>query len=203
MAVLFAATYPERAPALVLYGAFLSPELNERTSSSAHLRAQSLDELEQRWGSPDYCDDLLREDAPSMADDESFRRWYATRIRLGASPAAAVELVRMALDTDARPLLPTINVPTLILHRVGDRTCSVRNARFAAQQIPEAKCVELPVSIISAPPRAGPPPPDALPGHGGGYGGRRLLRLLRPACTGDPLCVRDRRGDAGPRVART
>ena len=143
MAVLFAGTYPERAPALVLYGAFLSPELNERPGSSAH-RPQSPGEIEQRWGTPDYCDELLREDAPSVADDEGFRRWYATRLRLGASPAAAVELVKMAMDTDARPILPTINVPTLILHRVGDRTCSVQNARFAAEQIPESKYAELP-----------------------------------------------------------
>ncbi len=69
-------------------------------------REQQLAELERGWGTPDYCDRLLRDDAPSMADHEDFRRWYATRLRLGASPAAAVVLTRMAMETDARPILP-------------------------------------------------------------------------------------------------
>jgi class 3 adenylate cyclase len=105
---------------------------------------QELEERGRRWGTPEYCDELLREDAPSKADDEAFRRWYATRLRLGASPAAAVTLAKMNLETDARPILPSIHVPTLIVHRVGDRNCDVRNALFAADQIPGAVYVELP-----------------------------------------------------------
>ena len=100
--------------------------------------------MARRWGTPEYCDELLRDDAPSKADDEDFRRWYATRLRLGASPAAAVTLTRMAMETDARPILPSIHVPTLIVHRVGDRDCDVKAARFAAEQIPGAAYVELP-----------------------------------------------------------
>ena len=91
MAALFAATYPERTPALVLYGTFLSPESLSWSGTYHQLTAeQQLDEMATRWGTPEYCDELLRTDAPSKADDADFRRWYATRLRLSASPAAAV-----------------------------------------------------------------------------------------------------------------
>jgi pimeloyl-ACP methyl ester carboxylesterase len=136
MAALFAATYPERAPALVLYGSLLS-------GTALRAMRSQLEEVERRWGTPDYCDELLREDAPSLVDDEDFRRWYATRLRLGASPAAAVVLLKMARGMDVRPVLPSIRVPTLILHRTGDRTCSIENARYAAEHIPDAVFVEL------------------------------------------------------------
>jgi class 3 adenylate cyclase/pimeloyl-ACP methyl ester carboxylesterase len=146
MAALFAATYPARTPALVLYGTFLTWDwLAERRETYGQAsREQKLEELERRWGTPEFCDALLRDDAPSKVDDEDFRRWYATRLRLGASPAAAVTLARMNSETDARPVLPSIHVPTLIVHRVGDRNCDVRNALFAAEQIPGAVYVELP-----------------------------------------------------------
>jgi pimeloyl-ACP methyl ester carboxylesterase/class 3 adenylate cyclase len=146
MAALFAATYPQRTPALVLYGTFLTPDwLPDRHGTYRQLSGEKdLEEVERRWGTPEYCDELLREDAPSKADDEDFRRWYATRLRLGASPAAAVTLARMNSETDARPVLSSIHIPTLIVHRVGDRNCDVRAARFAAEQIPGAVYVELP-----------------------------------------------------------
>jgi pimeloyl-ACP methyl ester carboxylesterase/class 3 adenylate cyclase len=144
MAALFAATYPERTPALVLYGTFLSPDwLSWRETDRHPTREQVLDEMARRWGTPEYCDELLRIDAPSKADDADFRRWYATRLRLGASPAAAVTLMKMVMETDARTVLPSIHVPSLIMHRLGDRNCDVRGSRFAADQIPGARYVEL------------------------------------------------------------
>jgi class 3 adenylate cyclase len=145
MAALFAATYPERTPALILYGIFLSADwLSERGKYRHATVKQQLDEMATRWGTPEYCDELLRTDAPSKADDADFRRWYATRLRLGASPAAAVTLMKMVTETDARPILPSIHVPSLIVHRVGDRNCDVRAARFAADRIPGAGYIELP-----------------------------------------------------------
>ena len=146
MAALFAATYPERTPALVLYGSFLAWESlpGVRGPYRQSSREQQLEEIRSRWGTPDYCDELLRDDAPSLAGDEDFRRWYATRLRLGASPTAAVTLMKMAMETDARPIFPAIHVPTLIMHRLGDRTCDVRDARSAAEKIPDAAYVELP-----------------------------------------------------------
>ncbi len=146
MAALFAATYPERTPALILYGAFMFWEWQSERSETFRRpsREQLLEEVERRWGQPDYCDELLRDDAPSMAEQEEFRRWYATRLRLGASPGAARDLMRMNMETDIRSVLSSVRVPTLILHRVGDRNCDVKNARYAAAQIPDSLCVELP-----------------------------------------------------------
>ena len=146
MSALFAATYPERTAALIMYGSFLVWDwMAEGRVPSRHESAKrAIGEIEQRWGSPDYCDELLERDAPSMLGDDAFRRWYATRLRLSASPSAAADLSRMAVDTDTRALLPSIHVPTLILHREGDRNVDVKNARYAAENIAGARYVELP-----------------------------------------------------------
>ena len=146
MAALFAATYPERTAALVLYGSYLcwdwiSPE---RKPLVGRERELLLEESERRWGEPDRCEELLRSDAPSMVADEHFARWYATRLRLGASPGAARALLEMNLATDVRPLLLSIRVPTLVVHRSGDRNCDLRNERYAVGQIPDSRLVELP-----------------------------------------------------------
>jgi class 3 adenylate cyclase len=130
----------------VLYGALLSWDwIPARTAAWQHKAPeQILEETERDWGQAEFCDKLLRDDAPSMADDDGFRRWYATRLRLGASPSAARDLLRVAMQADVRPLLSSIRTPTLILHRVGDRNCDVRNGRHAAEQIPDSEYVELP-----------------------------------------------------------
>ena len=145
MAALFAATYPERTPALVLYGTFLTPDwlswsgtyrqLDRRAATRRGGEALGNIRVLRRVASqPTHHPRLMTQD---------FRRWYATRLRLGASPAAAVTLMRMVMETDARPILPSIHVPTLIVHRVGDRNCDVKGARVAADQIPGARYVEL------------------------------------------------------------
>jgi pimeloyl-ACP methyl ester carboxylesterase len=146
MAALFAATYPDRTAALIMYGSFLAWDwMAEGRFATRHESAvAALEEIERRWGMPDFCDELLENDAPSMLGDESFRRWYATRLRLSASPAAAANLQRMNIDTDTRMLLPSIRVPTLIVHRIGDRNVDVKNAWYAAEHIPAARYVELP-----------------------------------------------------------
>jgi class 3 adenylate cyclase/pimeloyl-ACP methyl ester carboxylesterase len=146
LAALFAATYPERTPALILYGTLLTWEWLHRDVPiwDRAAREREIEEAEARWGTLEYGDAIVRNDAPSMAHDDDFRQRYAARLRLGASPAAAAALMRMSTETDARPLLPSIRVPTLVLHRVGDRSCSVQNGRYAAQRIPDATYVELP-----------------------------------------------------------
>jgi class 3 adenylate cyclase len=146
MSILFATTYPERTAALILYGAFLAWDwMAEGRFPTRHQSARAaLEEIERRWGEPDYCDELLENDAPSKLQDEAFRRWYATRLRLSASPAAAADLQRMNIDTDTRAIASSVRVPTLILHRIGDRNVKVENARYAAQQIVGARYLELP-----------------------------------------------------------
>ena len=146
MSILFAATYPERASALILWG---SDVKGVRTDDypwapSFEEAIRAVEEAAERWGSPEYCDDVLYIAAPSAAGDEDFRRWWASYMRLGASPASAAALRRMNMEIDVRRVLPAIRVPTLILHRTDDRFVDVRNGRYIAERIPRARSVELP-----------------------------------------------------------
>ena len=79
-----------------------------------------------------------------MAGDPAFREWWASYLRMGASPGAAVALTRMNAEIDIRDVLPSIRVPTLVLHRTGDRCLRVEEGRYLASRIPGATFVELP-----------------------------------------------------------
>src|SRR5438045_5121777 len=144
MSVLFATTYPERVSALVLYGTYAkrvraadypwAPTLEEH-------RAR-LDGVERDWGGPVDVEAW----APSNVNDERFKRWWGQFLRLGASPAAARAVLEMTLEIDVRDILPAIRIPTLILHRTGDRRIDVGGSRYMAERIPQARYVELPGS---------------------------------------------------------
>jgi hypothetical protein len=86
----------------------------------------------------------LAERAPSVAGDPAFREWWASYLRMGASPGAAVALTRMNAEIDIRDVLPSIRVPTLVLHRTGDHLLKVEEGRYLASRIPGATFVELP-----------------------------------------------------------
>jgi class 3 adenylate cyclase len=137
MSALFAATYPERTSALVLYGTFA--EFRSWVPTPQHLE-HFLRAIDETWGTGQS----LPHFAPSVAEDPRFRRWWARHERLGASPGAAMELMRMNSEIDVRHVLPAIHVPTLVLHRTGDVTVSVEAGRYQAAQIPGARYVELP-----------------------------------------------------------
>ena len=150
MSALFAATYPERTSALILYGGFASnirqpdypwapPADEKRTQIDARART-----IHRTWGTDEGTAEALGRFAPSMAGDESFRRWFATVMRLSVSPGAAIALSRMNAEIDIRHVLPAIRVPTLVLHRTGDREQHVDEGRYLARHIPGAKFVELP-----------------------------------------------------------
>jgi pimeloyl-ACP methyl ester carboxylesterase len=140
MSVLFAATYPERTTALVLYGVFAkriwSP--NYPWAPKPDDRAREIDELERNWAERMDLDKL----APS--EDDAFKDRLATYFRRSASPGAAAALMRMNTELDVRDVLPTIQAPTLVLHRKGDLDASVEEGRWIAGRIPGAKFVELP-----------------------------------------------------------
>ncbi|MCI4320068.1 MAG: adenylate/guanylate cyclase domain-containing protein [Thermoplasmata archaeon] len=142
MCALFAATRPEQVERLILFGAFAkrlkSP--NYPWGPTRASRERWIRQLEAGWGSDVELDTL----APSMARDPSFRMWFAAYGRLSVSPAAAVTLARMNTDIDIRGVLPSIHVPTLVLHRRNDRDVLVGNGRYLAKHIPGAKWVELP-----------------------------------------------------------
>jgi class 3 adenylate cyclase len=142
MCALFAAAYPQRTEGLILYGSFAvrrwqpdypwAPTTDER---ERHIRR-----VREGWGGIVHLPDL----APGMMADEESRDWWARYLRSSASPAAAAALTSMNSDVDVRSVLPTIAVPTLIIHRTGDRRADVGGARWMADQIPGARYVELP-----------------------------------------------------------
>ena len=80
--------------------------------------------------------------APSRANDPAYRRWWGRFERLGASPAAATALMRMNRKIDIRAILPTIRVPTLVIHRTGDATIDVEGGRYLAENISGARYLE-------------------------------------------------------------
>ena len=146
LACLFAATYPERIAALVLYAAYAAEvrQPDYPWPPPAAERGERLDEMartiHEDWGNPDRLADV----APSVADDPAFRAWFGTFLRLGASPGAVVALERMNAEIDVRHVLPAIRVPTLVLHRLDTRVYQVEEGRYVAARIPGARLVELP-----------------------------------------------------------
>jgi pimeloyl-ACP methyl ester carboxylesterase/DNA-binding CsgD family transcriptional regulator len=142
MCALFAATYPGRTAALVMYGAYAKRlwDAAYPWAPTPAERQRFFDAIERGWGGVVDLDTL----APSTVADERFRQWWATYLRRSASPGAALALARMNTEIDIRHILPAIRVPTLIVHRTGDLDIDVNGARYMAERIPGAKYVELP-----------------------------------------------------------
>jgi class 3 adenylate cyclase len=143
MCMLFAATYPDRTSALVVYGSYARGLADSDCPwglAEADAAQEFLTALPEIW---DDAGGLLNIWAPSAANDEHARDAFGRNLRQGGSPAAAVALTRMNLQVDARHVLPVIGVPTLILHRTGDMIVSVEAGRHMAGEIPGARYVEL------------------------------------------------------------
>jgi pimeloyl-ACP methyl ester carboxylesterase len=142
VAMLFAATYPERTRALVLHGSYArrawAPDY-PFGHTDADYRA-FLATIELEWGGAAG----LAAWAPSASHDEHFRQWWAKHLRLAASPGAALTVLQMTWDTDVRHVLSAIRVPSLIVHHMGDQVVHVEHARYLASHIPNARLVELP-----------------------------------------------------------
>jgi class 3 adenylate cyclase/pimeloyl-ACP methyl ester carboxylesterase len=143
VAALLAATHPQRVRALVFVNSY----------------ARATQTPDYPWGWPESLAAKMVEDtiepaddigwglegvAPSMADDDEFRRWWDRAGNRGASPATARALLEVYLRSDVRDILDVIDVPTLVVHRVDDRGITIGNGRYLAQHIPGAKLVELP-----------------------------------------------------------
>ena len=142
MCSLFAATHPEKTLALVMIGTYArrlrAPDYPHGPTTEQH--QAFYEEIQRDWGGPVG----LEARAPSRLHDPQFREWWSTYIRMGASPGAALALTRMNADIDVRGVLPSIRVPTLILHRTGDRCMGVEEGRYIADRIPGAQFRELP-----------------------------------------------------------
>lgn len=142
VSLLFAASFPERVTHLLLYGTYARITQAEDYPVGVHRAALEgwLDRTVSRWGGPVG----LRAFAPSMVEDEEFATWWAHLLRSGTSPRAALALMKMYLDLDARPALPAITAPTLVLARTDDRIAPPAFAEVLASGIPRARYVKLP-----------------------------------------------------------
>jgi class 3 adenylate cyclase len=142
MGLLFAVTRPERTSALILantsarylaaddYPIGVPPEVAEPLIAQA----------DQLWGT----EALAAIYTPSRAGDQRFLAWHAKVLRATASPRRLQVYLRAALEVDARPLLPLVHAPTLILHRQNHGFIPIEHARYMAEHLPRAKLVELP-----------------------------------------------------------
>lgn len=142
MAVLFAATHPDRVDGLILYGSYArlvaTPDFPTGLAEEAFDRFAQ--EVFEHWGEPV----ALRWFAPSLRDDEAFGAWWGRFLRAGASPRGALALLDLYRRLDVRRVLPAIHAPTLVLHRTDDRMIDVGQARYLAEEIEGAQLVELP-----------------------------------------------------------
>jgi class 3 adenylate cyclase/alpha-beta hydrolase superfamily lysophospholipase len=144
MSALFAATYPNRAWALVLWGAMAKTtrtpdypwgqEEAETLQAIANIRAN----LPNR---PQRLEAAAREACPSGTDEEI--KALATLFRNAMTPGASADLARMNLAIDVRDVLSAIRIPTLVLHNTGDPWVEVGNGRYLAEHIPGSTYIEL------------------------------------------------------------
>lgn len=137
LSALFAASYPERCRALVLYGSFSRFSYWFPTEEAL---AGFFEYVEKAWGTGGS----IHRFAPSRANDAAFQQWWGRNERLGASPAAVTALMRMNSQIDISGILPAVRVPTLVLHRTEDQVVDIAGGRDVAANIPGAKLVELP-----------------------------------------------------------
>jgi pimeloyl-ACP methyl ester carboxylesterase len=142
LAMLFAASYPERVRALIMYASYARLAWDEDYPHG--YRRDALDafsaSLEDTWGTA--ADIPIT--APSLVDDPSYRAWWARHQRLSASPGMARALVAMVSELDVRAALPLIQAPTLVLHTTGDRFIPVEHSRYLHAHIEGSRLVEIP-----------------------------------------------------------
>jgi pimeloyl-ACP methyl ester carboxylesterase len=145
MSSLFAATFPERTTGLILMFTFAKRRYSDDYpwAPTIEQRLAEIERAEQRWGEEDQVSDSM---LGSRAGDPVLRKTLARYFRLSASPKAAANLLRMNTEMDTRPILPSIQAPTLLLYRVDDVDVRIEEGRWIASQIPGAKLVELPGS---------------------------------------------------------
>lgn len=142
MSALFAATHPEQVSSLVLFGTFArmleAPGFPHGISEAALDRWGKV--VQRDWGGPVGVNVW----APSKVGDGEFERWWGRLLRQGTSPSGAIALMDLYRGMDVRAVLPAIDVPTLVLHRGGDRMVPAAQGRYLADSIPGARYVELP-----------------------------------------------------------
>jgi pimeloyl-ACP methyl ester carboxylesterase/class 3 adenylate cyclase len=147
MSALCAATYPDRVAALALFGTYptanpdrVPAELAEMVERAERRAAELTEIVDRHWGEGLAIEWF----APNLAGSPTMRRSWGLFERAAASPGMVAELLRSYREIDVTDVLPTLRVPTLVLHRTGDPAIPVEAGRLLAEQIPGARMVELP-----------------------------------------------------------
>jgi class 3 adenylate cyclase len=137
-----AVMHPEHVDGLILLGTYAKAAWSEDNPLgwTKDEFASFREQVRTEWGSTGMRQEVF----PSSVADEAFLQWYTRLMRAGASPSAVLLLGEMTLGVDVRPLLPMVSVPTLVMHRTGDRINDVGLGRDLAERIPSARWVELP-----------------------------------------------------------
>jgi class 3 adenylate cyclase len=145
MAMLFAATYPARTIALILYGTDADYTLRVSHNPAVYEGDEYLEYIDEHWGTLEHAREEIRTwGAPSHADDDRLAEWLASYLRRAASPGAAISLARMNREINVSHALPAIHVPTLLLAKIGDIDFPIARMRWIATQIAGARLLEFP-----------------------------------------------------------
>lgn len=137
IAILFAATYPHRVKSLILNGSFAA--LAQPWSEEE--RIERRERMVSEWGTPKSR--IVDFFAPSLASNQAFRDWHQRYERHAASADSLRDLIDVSAETDVREILTELDVPTLVIHRRGDRIVSIELGRELARSIPGATLLEL------------------------------------------------------------
>jgi class 3 adenylate cyclase len=145
-AIRFSAAHPERVDSLVLINSYAHGLRDTDYPLGVPPGAVEgiIEAARQHWGTTEAAAQNLQILAPSRADDERFRAWFARAARFSGGPDLVADMMRAGYEDDVRPLLPALSVPTLVLHREGDRYVDVGMGRYLAEHIPGARFVAVP-----------------------------------------------------------
>jgi class 3 adenylate cyclase len=148
MSILFAASYPKRTRGLVLYGGMAKGSWapDYPWAMTKEQWEGVFERTERIWGTKEWAERRVSILAPSRMGDAAFIRWAVEAWRLGGSPGSAVAYAKSEMNMDVTSVLPAIHVPTLVIHLVDDKVCSIEEGRYIAKHIPGARLKELPGS---------------------------------------------------------
>jgi class 3 adenylate cyclase len=146
MSILFAASYPSRTRALILYGGEAKGSWSQDYpwEFTEKQWQEYLEGVELSWGTKEWEEHGVSTMAPSRLGDPSFTHWLSELRRMGGSPGASIALSKSEMNMDVRSALPAIHVPTLVIHLTEDKAVNVEEGRYVAKHIPGARLLELP-----------------------------------------------------------